>query len=1129
MQIGMNRLSDVGMRHIDTGRIDRHRGSAQGYIRRLVLGWAALALVGTSVPGFAAIITVNSSADAGGTCPGASCTLRSAIAAAAAGDTINFSVPTVTLTSAELLIDKNLRIFGGAGVTVTRQDGSPDFRIFQVAAGAEVEFRNLTISNGRSGSGAGVNNHGSLLVSDSAIRNNQCIGSGNASGCGMLNNSTGVLTLSNTSVHANSTVATAQNRGGGIYNAGGQLALASSAVYENTLASGASNFGAGIGTSPTGLVEIFESRIADNQSAGTQAVGVGVFNQSTMIIRRSTVSGNIAESSGANLGAGIFNETGASLTVDNSTLSRNRSPIRPPNRANGGAGLFNDGGGRVVLIASTITANEANSDTGRGGGTHSDGLLIVSNSLIDGNSSTNGPSDIGANLISAGHNLLGNNAGVTISGISTGNQFNVQELVSPLGSWGGPLSTHALLPGSPAINAGATPSEIQQLTVSGTAGTFTLTFNGQTTAPLAFDASSSAVQAALEGLSSIGNGNVVVVSGATHVVMFTGARAGTNLAEITSAGAGGASVAQRTLWNGGSLFIDQRSVNRPQQGTPDIGAFESRGFTLAITSGDNQIANVNDPFPTPLSLSVTGTGGEPVNGGRVSFTPPASGASASVSPNPVTISGGAATPTTVTANGTVGGPYQLAAAARGANTVNFTLSNRAAPVLSIGDASITEGNSGTQVLTFTVTKQGESALPISFNFATANDTATVAGNDYVAASGTGTIPVTGAIGTTTISVTINGDSAIETDEQFFVNLSAPQRAVIGDGQAVGTIVNDDQQTTTTTITTTPSPSVVGQAYTANISVSGTQLSPTGTVSVSDGVSSCGPLTLVAGTAPLSTASCTLTGTAAGTRTLTASYAPADSRSLASSGTTSHTVNLIGTTVAVTGPSRVRMGVPANFVASLTVNPSGQPAPTGTLTLSVGSSSCTATLPNTSCNITIPLTPGPATVTASYSGDSAHASATSSGAGNLPLAIFAVADATVINSNGRTTYLPGELLVYTVVVSNAGPDPIHALRISNPVPAGLINVSWTCAATGAAECPAASGNGGIDRNIPQLPLNGTLVFTLGGTVDGSPPQITSTASLSLPVDNSLEDPNLSNNSVSDTDQLEVLFRNGFESL
>jgi CSLREA domain-containing protein len=77
-------------------------------------------------------ITVNSSADAGGTCPRSDCTLRQAIAAAFSGDTVTFSLPansSISLTSSELLISKNLIVSGpGANVlSVHAALARPDF------------------------------------------------------------------------------------------------------------------------------------------------------------------------------------------------------------------------------------------------------------------------------------------------------------------------------------------------------------------------------------------------------------------------------------------------------------------------------------------------------------------------------------------------------------------------------------------------------------------------------------------------------------------------------------------------------------------------------------------------------------------------------------------------------------------------------------------------------------------------------------------------------------------------------------------------------------------------------------------------------------------------------------------
>ena len=118
---------------------------------------------------------------------------------------------------------------------------------------------------------------------------------------------------------------------------------------------------------------------------------------------------------------------------------------------------------------------------------------------------------------------------------------------------------------------------------------------------------------------------------------------------------------------------DQRS--RTRFGVCDIGAFESQGFTLASLTGSPQNAMVNSAFATPLGLTVTANGlGEPVDGGIVTFVPPASGASAIITGSPATITGGMAS-TNASANGT-SGIYQVTAGTNGAVTdISFNLEN----------------------------------------------------------------------------------------------------------------------------------------------------------------------------------------------------------------------------------------------------------------------------------------------------------------------------------------------------------------------------------------------------------------------------------------------------------------------
>jgi hypothetical protein len=117
----------------------------------------------------------------------------------------------------------------------------------------------------------------------------------------------------------------------------------------------------------------------------------------------------------------------------------------------------------------------------------------------------------------------------------------------------------------------------------------------------------------------------------------------------------------------------------------------------------------------------------------------------------------------------------------------------AAPTFAINDVTVTEGNSGTTTATFTVTKTGATEVASSVQVATADGTATVANNDYVALALTTLSFATGDT-TKTVSVTVNGDTAVEPNETFSVNLTNAINATIADNQGVGTITNDDQPT-----------------------------------------------------------------------------------------------------------------------------------------------------------------------------------------------------------------------------------------------------------------------------------------------------------------------------------------------
>ena len=108
--------------------------------------------------------------------------------------------------------------------------------------------------------------------------------------------------------------------------------------------------------------------------------------------------------------------------------------------------------------------------------------------------------------------------------------------------------------------------------------------------------------------------------------------------------------------------------------------------------------------------------------------------------------------------------------------------------LRIGDVTVNEGSGGNTAATFTVSLAPASTQAVTVAYATANATAT-AGSDYVATSGVLSFPA--GVTARTLTVPIVGDTAIEGDETFWVDLSAPGGAAVEDGQGRGTIRDDD--------------------------------------------------------------------------------------------------------------------------------------------------------------------------------------------------------------------------------------------------------------------------------------------------------------------------------------------------
>jgi hypothetical protein len=308
-----------------------------------------------------------------------------------------YPAPEGTFEEPGLVITDAL-VITGAGRVPTIVDGGGVTRVFTVAAGANVTLRRLTVANGRSNRGgfehaAGILNSGTLTIADATLRENFVPDNG---GAAVTNLEGAALTIVRTEV--------VHNQQGGPFG-GALLNNGTATVLDSTFQH---NVGPAVTNGrPGGTLLLRHSALVRNRG---HDASLRTFADTTTTVDGCTISDNVS--------AGI--RAGGNIDVIGSTIFANRVP-------NGGVGIAVEYPAVGTLRNSILAGNEP---------------FARSFSDCDGGT-----------FVSEGHNLI-EQVDCTVTGDLTGNVVGQPALLGPLVQQGGTTPTHALLPGSPARNAG---------------------------------------------------------------------------------------------------------------------------------------------------------------------------------------------------------------------------------------------------------------------------------------------------------------------------------------------------------------------------------------------------------------------------------------------------------------------------------------------------------------------------------------------------------------------------------------------------------------------------------------------------------------------------------------------------
>lgn len=803
-------------------------------------------------------------------------------------------------TSGDLDVTSDSVTIIGAGPNQTFIDAASLDRVFHVRPGATLNLKNLTITGGHALQGGGVLNQGSLTLENVVVEANSAdFGGGiyndlvqttlslavtNAGTQITVPTSTLIpsqapflveigterLQVTNIAPGVATTVLTVTRGVSGTapaaYAAGTRVTFVGSTEVLNSSITGNSARLKGGGVFNEAPMAINSSSITDNLS---NSQGGGIFNLQTLSIVDTTIDGNVAFGTGG----GIYNDGAngsrtASIQIERSTLSNNRSSVRGGGIYNtdeivatnvtisgnisgaSGGGIYNTPHsastaiGNVQLTNSTVVLN---STDGSGGGftNASGGIATLKNTIISNNNARKSNADVQGAFTSLGSNFIGDVGSATgLQNLlnndqvgSTASPFDA--VIAALADNGSSTFTHALLPGSPAINSGdnsgGEPND-QRLGIRPVDNTADVG---------AFEVQNNSISIA--DVMDIVEGD----SGQTFVsfaVLLSQAAAETITVDYTTE-QDSAKESSDFLRATGTLVFEPGELAKviTVEVNGDITSEDIEYFKVRLSNPTNatisdgeaigEILNEDAYAEITNKAIIEGDSGTSTLVFTVTLDKPVSfdvSVDYTTSDDTATIADGdyvatsgtltfAANQQSQTISVTINGDTTLEAyesflvqlsnaVASDSSLIPFRNSSATGTIqndevsIAISDSqSVVEGNSGSTPLNFTVSLAQPVGVPVSIHAKSVNGTA-IGGSDFAALDQV----ITFAPGETskTLSVSVTGDTryedpnkttpAIAEDEQFTITLSEPKRdgvdfpsAVVDAVPAIGLIQNDD--------------------------------------------------------------------------------------------------------------------------------------------------------------------------------------------------------------------------------------------------------------------------------------------------------------------------------------------------